>query len=76
MMNEIVYPTIMSGKKLLYVHGFGSSGSSGTVARIRELLPSATVIAPDLPLHPAEAMDLLNNVCQTEKPDLITSMWI
>ena len=47
MMNEIVYPTIMSGKKLLYVHGFGSSGSSGTVARIRELLPSATVIAPD-----------------------------
>ena len=76
MMNEIVYPTIMSGKKLLYVHGFGSSGSSGTVARIRELLPSATVIAPDLPLHPAEAMDLLNNVCQTEKPDLIigTSM--
>lgn len=75
-MNETVYPSIMSGKKLLYVHGFGSSGSSGTVARIRELLPSTIVIAPDLPLHPAEAMELLNDVCLSEKPDLIvgTSM--
>ena len=70
------FPELMKGKKVLYVHGFGSSGQSGTVTRIREVLPHAEVVAPDLPIHPQEAMDLLNNVCATEKPDLIigTSM--
>lgn len=67
---------LMKGKKILYVHGFGSSGSSGTVKSIRMLLPETTVIAPDLPLHPAEAMALLRQLCATENPDLIigTSM--
>jgi hypothetical protein len=60
----------------MYVHGFASSGQSGTVTRIREVFPNATVIAPDLPIHPQEAMDLLRQVCEAEKPDLIigTSM--
>ena len=60
----------------MYVHGFGSSGQSGTVTRIREVLPNATVIAPDLPIHPEEAMALLQQLCQQEQPDLIigTSM--
>lgn len=72
----IQFPEIMKGKKVLYVHGFSSSGQSGTVVKIREMLPGATVVAPDLPLHPAEAMDLLHNICDTENPDLIigTSM--
>lgn len=72
----IQFPEIMKGKKILYVHGFSSSGQSGTVVKIREMLPDATVVAPDLPLHPAEAMDLLHNICDTENPDLIigTSM--
>lgn len=72
----IQFPEIMKGKKILYVHGFSSSGQSGTVVKIREMLPGATVVAPDLPLHPAEAMDLLHNICNTENPDLIigTSM--
>ena len=70
------FPELMKGKKILYVHGFGSSGQSGTVTRIREVLPSATVIAPDLPLAPQEALTLLYNICEQEKPDLIigTSM--
>ena len=70
------FPELMKGKKILYVHGFGSSGQSGTVTRLREVLPNATVIAPDLPIHPQEAMALLNQVCSTEQPDLIigTSM--
>lgn len=72
----IQFPEIMKGKKILYVHGFSSSGQSGTVVKIREMLPGATVVAPDLPLHPSEAMDLLHNICNTENPDLIigTSM--
>ena len=67
---------MMQGKKILYVHGFGSSGQSGTVKRIREALPETTVIAPDLPLPPQEAIALLRDTCQKEQPDLIigTSM--
>ena len=70
------FPELMKGKKIIYVHGFGSSGQSGTVTRIREVLPNATVIAPDLPIRPEEAMALLKQLCQQEQPDLIigTSM--
>ena len=70
------FPELFNGKKVMYVHGFGSSGQSGTVTRIREVLPQATVIAPDLPVQPQEAMALLKETCDKEKPDLIigTSM--
>ena len=66
----------MVGKTILYVHGFGSAASSGTVKRIQDTLPEARVIAYDLPLHPEEAMALLRRVCEEQKPDLIigTSM--
>lgn len=71
--NEYIktWPDLMSGKKILYVHGFASSGQSGTVTLLRTLLPEATVIAPDLPIHPEEAINLLNETCEQEKPDLI-----
>ena len=36
------FPELFAGKKVMYVHGFGSSGQSGTVTRIREVLPQAT----------------------------------
>ena len=70
------YPSLMKGKKIMYVHGFMSSAQSGTVARIREMLPSADVLAYDLPLHPEEAMALLREKCKEQNPDLIigTSM--
>lgn len=70
------FSELFKGKKIMYVHGFASSGQSGTVTRIREVFPNATVIAPDLPVRPQEAMDLLRQVCEAEKPDLIigTSM--
>ena len=70
------FPDLMAGKMVLYVHGFASSGQSGTVRRLQEVLPEARVIAPDLPIHPHEALALLHDVCLQEKPDLIvgTSM--
>jgi len=76
MENVIQYPEIMADKKILYVHGFASSGDSGTAKSLRILLPNTEVISPDLPLHPKEAMTLLKSICETEKPDLIigTSM--
>ena len=70
------FPELFKGKKILYVHGFASSGQSGTVSRIREVFPNATAIAPDIPVHPQEALDLLHRLCDSEQPDLIigTSM--
>ena len=70
------FPDLMAGKKILYVHGFASSGQSGTVTRLRTVFPNANVIAPDLPIHPEEALSLLYKVCEEEHPDLIigTSM--
>ena len=73
---EYARPGLMAGRKILYVHGFASSGQTGSVATLRLLLPGATVIAPDLPVEPSEAMDLLRDTVSSEKPDLIigTSM--
>ena len=74
--NFLQYPGMMAGKKILYVHGFASSGASGTVKSLRILLPNAEIIAPDLPVSPLKAMALLHEICDTQKPDLIigTSM--
>lgn len=73
---EYARPELCAGKKILYVHGFASSGASGTVKTMRLLLPKAEVIAPDLPVEPQEALDLLHGVVEQENPDLIigTSM--
>ncbi len=73
---EYARPALFAGKKILYVHGFASSGASGTVGRMRLLLPQATVIAPDLPVDPHEALQLLKDLCAREQPDLVvgTSM--
>ena len=67
---------LMRGKRILYVHGFGSSAQSGTVSRIRQTFPEAEVLAYDLPIHPEEAMKLLREKCAADHPDLIigTSM--
>ena len=73
---EYARPELFAGKKILYVHGFASSGASGTVSRMRLLLPQAEVIAPDLPVDPFEARNLLRQVCAEDRPDLVigTSM--
>ena len=70
------FPDLMVGKKIIYVHGFMSAGSTHTAQILRDYMPQATVIAPDLPIHPEEAMALLRNLIDAEQPDLIigTSM--
>ena len=47
MENQFVkqYPELMRGKKLMYVHGFGSSAQSGTVQMLRTLMPNAVITA-------------------------------
>ena len=63
-------------KKILYVHGFASSGCSGTVLYLRKQLPDWKVIAPDLPIDPFEAIEQLHKLVEEEKPDIVvgTSM--
>ncbi len=63
-------------KKIIYFHGFGSSGASGTVATLRRLLPDVAIVAPDIPIDPIDALPYLKTLCKSESPDLIigTSM--
>ncbi len=63
-------------KKVLYVHGFASAGSSGTAVQMRNhLYPlGASVLSPDLPLSPLEAMEMLRRLVEEEQPDLIVSI--
>lgn len=62
--------------KLIYFHGFASSGASGTVQLLRKLLPEDEIIAPDIPVDPQEALPYLKQLCADEQPDLVvgTSM--
>ena len=70
------FPDLMRDKNIMYVHGFLSSGQSGTVKMLQELMPNATLVAEDIPVHPEEAMEMLRKMQEQEKPDLIigTSM--
>ena len=65
-------------KKILYIHGFGSAGSTGTATIMRNLLyeKDVRVISPDVPTSPAEALPFLKSFVEQEQPDLIigTSM--
>ncbi len=56
------FPDLMSGKKIMYVHGFLSSGQSGTVKMLQELMPNATLVAEDIPVHPEEGMEMLQKM--------------
>ena len=60
----------------MYVHGFASSGSSGTVMALRRHLEGWQVIAPDLPVAPFEALELLRGIVCDEQPCIVvgTSM--
>jgi len=73
---EYARPEVMAGKKILYLHGFASSGQTGTARTLRTLLPQTTVVSPDIPEDPHEAVRLLEETCAREQPDLIigTSM--
>ena len=66
----------MERRKMMYVHGFASSGSSGTVMSLRRHLPDWQVIAPDLPVDPFEALELLRGIVEKEQPEIVvgTSM--
>ena len=66
-------------KKIVYLHGFSSAGSTGTATNLRNHLYAdygVTVVSPDIPVSPAEAVPFIKKVIEEENPDLIigTSM--
>ncbi len=62
--------------KILYIHGFSSSGSSFTPRTMARVMPDANIISPDVPLDPEKALTLLRDICAKEQPDIVigTSM--
>ena len=64
------FPELMRGKTIVYVHGFGSSARTGTVARLRQVLPSARVVAEDIPLYPEKGFRMLRALVEREQPQL------
>lgn len=62
----------MSMRKILFLHGFTSSGACEIADTLRKELDGiAEVVAPDIPLHPYEAMDVLQDLCGEQQFDLI-----
>ena len=59
--------------KVLFVHGLASSGAYKLADMLRICL-KADVVAPDVPIDPDEALALLRELCETERPDVVVGM--
>jgi len=73
----------MDVPKILYLHGFASSGASGTVDLLRREFwtncpesDRVQIIAPDIPVDPQEALPFIKKLVEKEDPILVigTSM--
>lgn len=62
-------------KKVLYIHGFASAGSTGSATQMRNhLYPKGVqVVSPDVPVDPLEAISFLKDLVNKEQPDLIVA---
>ena len=59
-------------RKILFLHGFYASGSCVPALALKEAFDGrATILTPDLPLHPADAVRLIRDICDKEKPDVL-----
>lgn len=58
-------------RKVLFLHGFFASGQCIPALALKEALAGeAEVVAPDLPIHPIEALAFIRDFCDKAKPDL------
>ena len=60
--------------KVLFIHGLASSGAYKTATSLHHLLKPCEVIAPDVPIEPEEALQMLHGICDKEHPDLIVGL--
>ncbi len=59
-------------KKILFLHGFYASGQCVPALALREAFKGkAEVVAPDLPLHPNEALAYIRELIDSEEPDVL-----
>ena len=59
-------------KKILFLHGFFASGQCIPAQALRESFKDrAEVLTPDLPIHPKEALSVIRELIDREKPDLL-----
>lgn len=59
-------------KKILFLHGFFASGSCIPAIALHEAFEGrVSVITPDLPIHPKDALIFIHQLCDKEKPDLL-----
>ncbi len=57
--------------KILYLHGIGSGAESRTPKTLRELLPEAEIVAPELPIRPLEAVKFIDENFWEKDFDLV-----
>lgn len=59
-------------KKILFLHGFFASGECVPAKALRDAFENkVNVQTPDLPTHPQMALELIREICDKEKPDLL-----
>jgi len=58
-------------KKILYLHGIGSTGEGDTVKMLRERYPESEIISPELPASPKEAMVYINTLREEHHFNLV-----
>ena len=59
--------------KILFVHGLASSGAYKLADMLRITL-KAEVVAPDVPIDPDEALEMLRALYRSEEPDLVVGL--
>ncbi len=62
-------------KKVIYIHGFASAGSTGSATQMRNhLYPKGVqVLSPDVPVDPNEAISFLKAFVASEQPDVVVA---
>lgn len=60
--------------RILFIHGLASSGAYKMASSLRILLKPCEVIAPDVPIDPREALEMLQGICDREHPDLVVGL--
>lgn len=59
-------------QKILFLHGFFASGACVPALALKEYFKGkATVLTPDLPLHPQEAIAFIRRLCALEQPGIL-----
>ena len=75
----------MKQKKILFLHGFYASGQCVPALALREAFEKeritrpnkscegnlVTVLTPDLPLHPNDAIRYIREICDKERPNIL-----